>query len=822
MKGRTGAFFVAVALAGCTNGLLIKETPEGNQSVATLDEAGSVHVAVLSLTPWDDVKSKFRPNLQVDDKDLRNQAIPVTFALLDKYLDALKFQASIAPNTVKSTSTTTTSSATGEDDAFKTETSTVKAPGQLREPTAASFPANAASVPAAAASGISSVNSSLTARAMASFKQEVQALNTEVDYAAKRTGFKPYLVRVQVSVMPRRRHLGYDIYSNLSFFGYKGAFDAATGVAAVRTPTGGTPFVVPLLSSDSIETAQRSQSIEAIRDFGVALDLIKGFGSVGASFDSHRDRQQALQGLDVNSVLTMGRLSDNTVRIRLGAAFDPGGGFAVHPRTNTVSVLVFLPTDSQQVRVVSRTSWTHVLDGIPLERSEQRYAERLQPIEDQWKRTLGVSVVRLMEIDELATEGNYEAFEKQLDDWQKKDCERPKGAVEAGFWLAPSYCKEAGETKGAKEGEPTKAAAEQKGGAQETQIEQTKKKSYIPVLLSPDKKGEKERQYAYLWSHLLSMLPGSRFSTTVVDLPKHSADCPAGPQFLVYSEDDKGMSVTLREGKDLNAELKGAIHWRYLNEPVAPKPADAAAAPAAQKGKKDARVPKGAASAAEPAPGPAPTVTTKPTLGGYAGATFADASVSVDRRTATLAFASGGIEPPPWEADIRLVPVAVELSGCDTSTSIARIPPALVSLSASPVFSNSSWYELRAKVPKKKEDAAKEKPAAALSVGTNELLVNAKKDAWTRISVDLGKSPATAIALVVSGAVFKELAPATNIEARADGSFLIKESGTIDVTFANVSRNRTVELELRSIDKETKKLGAPVSPKLSLVARNDG
>lgn len=53
-------------------------------------------VAVLAVTPREEVKAKLRLNLKIDERDLRNLAVPVTFALLDKYLDILRFQASLA------------------------------------------------------------------------------------------------------------------------------------------------------------------------------------------------------------------------------------------------------------------------------------------------------------------------------------------------------------------------------------------------------------------------------------------------------------------------------------------------------------------------------------------------------------------------------------------------------------------------------------------------------------------------------------------------------------------------------------------------------
>lgn len=781
MKKWTVASVVTLLLVGCSNnGLRIKETPEGNQSVASLDEAGSVHVAVLAVTPWEEVKSKLRPNLKISESDLRSQAIPVTFTLLDKYLDILRFQAAIAPSTVKTTETSTSTSGTGKDDVTNLESTTTKAPGEARKTEGAAALA-AGSAPAIAASGasIGAINSSLTARAIASFVQDVAALNAEVDGAAKRTGYDPYLMRVQVTVIPRRRHLGYDVYSNLSFFGYDGVFDPKTGEAGDRVATKGTPFVVPLLSSDSVETAQRSQSIEALRDVGVALDLVKGFGAAGLAFNSQKDRQQALAGLDVNSVLTMGRLSDNTLRVRFGAAFDPGGGFAAHPRTNTISVLVFFPKDAKQTRVVSRTSWTHVLDGTVLERSQERYVERLKPIEAQWSH-LGLTVERLMTIDEYPLDGNYDRFQSALDWTLAEYCERPKDLAN---WQRPRNC-----------------------------VEVSGKVTH--ELNDPLRASEKERTYAYVWSHLLSVLPGSRFSTTLVDLPRLWPECPAGSQLATYAEDDAGISVALRGGKDLaNDTLQAAVHWSYLDQ--SSKVADAPVG-------RSTPAPAAAASVAtgrfaSKAAGPHRTKPEGPVLTDYVGATLAsDVSVSQDRKSARFAFASDRMKPVAWARASLLAPVAIELAGCRRSSAESPTPghPAL-----SRVFGSSSQiYYFSAYVQRTAKAGDKEAPKVAMTVGTPEVVLHEKKDAETRVSIDLGNESKARFALTANGVVLKSVLPAANIEARADGSYLVKSSGTVNLTFANLIANRTFDLELRPID-ENDKLGS-AAVKLSLTARN--
>lgn len=776
MRKTTVAAIAAILLAGCTSPLRFKETPEGNQSVENLDEAGSVHVAVLAVTPWDDVKAKLRPNLKIDDKDLRNQAIPVTFALLDKYLDILRVQASFAPTVVKNTSSSSTTTETGKDDITKTTSSQDTAPGQART-TALPGALPAGSAPAIAASGVSAINSSLTARAMASFVQDVQALNAEVDGAAKRTGFTPYLVRVQVSVMPRRRHLGYDVYSNLSFFGYEGAFDAATGAATKRSPVDGTPFVVPLLSSDSIETAQRSQSMEAIRDVGVALDLVRGFGAAGFSVGSQKDRQQALQGLDVNSVLTLGRLSDNTLRIRFGAAYDPGGGFAVHPRTNAISVLVFFPTKATQTRVVSRSAWTHVVDGSVLERSQESYRAKLQPIVDQWKH-LGVDLNVLEDLDELPTEGSYGRFVNLMDKRLEKYCQAPAGTI---IWNEkPKEC-ENGKHR----------------------------------LSREDNAYEKDRNFAYLWSHLLSVLPGSRFSTTVVDLPKLVPVCPVPKQLAAYVEDDKGLSVALRGGSDLGVgSLKAAVHWAYMSPPEKSAGAAAQASPA----RVDNKQQKGNKAAA-PVEAPAtPAAVEKAGLIGYAGALMAsDIAVSDDRRAATFSFATDRMVPVTWAGKGKqIAPVVIELSGCKAIKDDG-VPPDLKTILENAFDSESQLYVLKVYVPKKDKPDEKAKPSVSMSVSSTDLIASPAGVGATRVTVDLGDSPKTGFAIMSSGGVIQLIGPAASVEQRADGSYLVKQSGTLDITFMNVSDNKTVDIELKPVD-DKGKLGSSAA-KLSLLGR---
>lgn len=759
MKRELLSIGAMLVLIGCSShGLRFKDTPEGNQSVASLDEAGSVHVSVLSIAPWNDVKAKMRPEIPIDTKTLHDQSIPTTVAMLDKYLDVLRLQAAVAPMTVKKTSSATTSTETGKDDVTKTETSTTTGPGEPRAlAEVTSLPIG--SKPAIEASSVGGINSSLAARAMASYVQDVHALNSEVDYAASRTGYDAYLMRIQVSVMPRRRHLGYDVYSNLSFFAYQGSNDEKNGALNARTPTDGMPYVVPLLSSDSIETAQRSQSIESLRELGIALDLVKGFGAAGFSANSQKDRQQALQGLDVNSVLTLGRLSDNSLRVRFGAANDPGGGYATHPRTNTISVLVFFPKNANLGRIVSRSSWNHVVDGTELHSNGESYEQRLEPVVRQWRR-LGLQAKDLQAIDDNALEGDYKSFAGRLDKHLSTVCRNSTSVKDEEILNACESGKH--------------------------------------VLTEPGYETEKERTFAYVWTHLLSLLPGGRFSTTVVDLPKTRPLCPIGTQLVAYTETESGISLALRGGQDLGVGgLNAAVHWGEVETTGTPMAPDS-------KNKKT-RLSYTTLKDEQK------TFPLRPAYGLLAS----EVSVKDDRRTVILTFDSRKMAPLTSTKKADLVPLMVELTGCPASQM-----PATPGWNYSWVWPDSQKYRLVAKIPKDEKDASKEKDVdVALSASTDNLLVDAKNggSGKTSVVVDLGAKTDTSYALKFAGGDVSSAGPTDIVTRRSDGSYLMKSSGVVEVSFRNVISNQTIDVELRPID-EKGKLGSSVK-KLTLNAR---
>ena len=52
---------------------------------------------------------------------------------------------------------------------------------------------------------------------------------------------------------------------------------------------------------------------------------------------------RSLYSSDLNSVLTVARVSDNTIRVRLGAMQQAGSNYAMIPRNHNISLLMMVP-----------------------------------------------------------------------------------------------------------------------------------------------------------------------------------------------------------------------------------------------------------------------------------------------------------------------------------------------------------------------------------------------------------------------------------------------------------------------------------------------
>ncbi|MBN9694433.1 MAG: hypothetical protein J0L85_01390 [Zoogloea sp.] len=482
----------ALILSGC--GTINRAGPEeGSKSVQQIDQAASLHTSITSITPWEDIKDKLKPGFVLSANDALTKSIPTTLVRLDRVLDILKFQLALTPSITKESSTITTSSGSGKEPTTAADSKREKSSPEL--PTVAPPTGLSASAPVSVSGPDTSADALLQYQTAANLLRDIAVLNSEIDNVSRRTGQDAFLTRIQVSVMPLRRGLGYDVYANLSMFASSGSFDPNTGKRTVGELLPAVPLVVPILSTDSLQATRRSNSSIAQRELALALNLLKGFGSVGASVGRSQSNENDAEGVDLESVVTVGRLSDNTIRIRMGADPLPGGGFGMVPRTFNISAVVFLPKTAKQLYYVSRLSLHHVLDGTELSTHRTpSYWQGLEAIskghEYAFDRKLTPGVLE-NHLNDFAFHGDFQSFVTQL--------------------------------------QPLAAAG-------------------ITDL-------ERQREMMYVWAELIALNRQSRFANSVIDVPRPAdMEWPVAEQLVAYTSDNKGVSVTLGLGKNLRAE----------------------------------------------------------------------------------------------------------------------------------------------------------------------------------------------------------------------------------------------------------------------------
>jgi hypothetical protein len=441
--------FSVSLLAGCSS--VAKKHFEQTR-FATQDEAGSGHVAVLSVIPWDEeTKAYLQPQFTLTPEAALSGVVPTGMVLEQKLLDALKVVASVAAPTTSVSQTASTKAAstatteTGKEPVSKDVVESTNARTETKAPGQVSTADDSAATTRAASDLPNKkdildrdigIDPQLKHALATAYYQEVQLLNHYVNNAATREGYTPYVVRIQVTLMPTARNEPYDAYTTVSFFqsggtpnaipeaplvpatttlgvrghaylyaslnheyplslnsdalvpgnvqkkdgGSQKPADAAAADKAAKEKAAAekkkrlqqTPIVVPLLVTDSLEAAFASRSTNVVRQYAVALTaLISGFG-LSAGAKKYSDELLATVGNDYNSLFTVSRLTDNTIRVRMGAMLQSAAKYAMVPQTRNVSLLVLVPDKGPNevelpLALVARTVFVDAISGKALE-----------------------------------------------------------------------------------------------------------------------------------------------------------------------------------------------------------------------------------------------------------------------------------------------------------------------------------------------------------------------------------------------------------------------------------------------------------------------
>lgn len=431
------------------------------KSRARQQDAGSVHIAVIGAARWDDVKAVLQPKFEMNAETALAKAIPTTLAQYQELLDSIKAAFKLAPPASKTANNVTTptdaAKKAGQTGPPQAETS----PDDPAKTTESSSPAAERaynkppfSVPPASYDPIMVYQNAKT------IYQLVALLNRSITDAAIKRAYNPYVVTLQISLMPFASGLPYDAYSAISFFsGAESPRDSSIGLnltgplpvmekardgretetdeelierfadeARKRLSFDGSriirelrkdpwfkkshkhaaaeakelagkihrkllqdhpersecaddnPFIIPLLSTDNLESGSDVRAANEIRDLSLALvALSKGF-KASAGAEGTKQSISSVAGNALNSLLTVGRLSDNTLQVRLGAMMQPGGekrgNRVMVSRTHNISILLLVPKATAEsnaasekpnsIRASSCTQFRNTQTGRPL------------------------------------------------------------------------------------------------------------------------------------------------------------------------------------------------------------------------------------------------------------------------------------------------------------------------------------------------------------------------------------------------------------------------------------------------------------------------
>lgn len=198
----------------------------------TQQQAGSAHVAVISVGSWEDYQNAMQPNFSMDETKALASVVPSTQVLREETQQALSLLLKLRSADVKLSEEKSKNKITDPENPDGNKDEDVEKSGTKTETT----DAGALGAPKGAVLG---APGSLPAKkdildqpvdmdpfmrhaAAAALFQEVRLLNRYIRDAATREGYRALVVRVQVNLMPAARNEPYDAYTTLSFFPPRG------------------------------------------------------------------------------------------------------------------------------------------------------------------------------------------------------------------------------------------------------------------------------------------------------------------------------------------------------------------------------------------------------------------------------------------------------------------------------------------------------------------------------------------------------------------------------------------------------------------------
>lgn len=352
------------------------------------DDIGSSHVAILSVAPWEEYLSVLQPRFEMDAQKALSQVAAFTGELATRRREELRVGASAnlarstfsesrksggadttsATTTTEGETTTTGSTVTSETSSTsnREDSRTGGAPEDLLRDRIAAGADPA--LPGSAADP----NPMAQHWNAAALYQEVNLLNRMMEDVALRTDARAYVVRMLVTLLPTRRDLSYDALTTLSFFSSKcGTPPTIVALASTAEARNAQSLceerpvsVLPALVTDNMESVRAAADHATIRDLQLGIAAQWAGTGFRGNLEKHLENISRGLGRQQNSLMTLARISENSLRVRFGAVWQPPNTHVMVPRTHVATVVVFVdksqaPTNEVRrfVRIVAGTQF---------------------------------------------------------------------------------------------------------------------------------------------------------------------------------------------------------------------------------------------------------------------------------------------------------------------------------------------------------------------------------------------------------------------------------------------------------------------------------
>lgn len=423
---RGGAILVGAALgAGCapSDGMFQP------LRARTMQEAGSVHLSVLSVAPWSEFAAALQPSFELTaDAALAQVAADSRWMIQDAARTLRLGHEPVILGSSNGVNQVFAPPNHGQGSGGWPEGYNRIGDGKVAPSRVPPGPDGA--TPATGPDAM------LMYTAATALFQEVQLLNRYIQSAAIPNGFRPYVVRLQVSLMPSRRHAPYDAYTTISFFN-RAALTGGGAVASIGdSPFGNGPKILPLLVTDNLEASVNSRSADQVLSLYMGWLNFPDESFVEPLYEALlRDTlRNEVYGRDLNSLLTLARISENTVRIRLGAVQETTANYAMVPRNHNITLLVMVPEAAPPLmEVISKTELVDTTTGETLGGStDAMTADFVARLRREWG-LRSVASETIGELVDLAQRNDHQRFMTRLG--ATLPAEHPLWVRVQAFWI---------------------------------------------------------------------------------------------------------------------------------------------------------------------------------------------------------------------------------------------------------------------------------------------------------------------------------------------------------------------------------------------------